>query len=197
MAVTKPKVVLIYVGEDGIEHEVDVCTVADAVKFLDGQTFQQKYDSGQLKGQKGDTGAKGETGPQGIQGPTGAKGDTGAKGVSMRLKGEYNSGTAYVNDGSYIDIVTYQGSTYACKKNATGQLPTVKEYWDKIADKGAVGPKGDIGATGPQGERGAQGPQGVVGPQGPVGPQGKPGDRIKVGTSLESAEEKQIFFKLV
>ena len=191
MAVTKPKVVLIYVGEDGIEHEVDVCTVADAVKFLDGQTFQQKYDSGQLKGQKGDTGAKGETG---------AKGDTGAKGVSMRLKGEYNSGTAYVNDGSYIDIVTYQGSTYACKKNATGQLPTVTEYWDKIADKGAQGPKGDIGATGPQGERGAQGPQGergVQGPQGATGPQGKPGDRIKVGTSLESAEEKQIFFKLV
>ena len=37
-------------------------TTADLVSFDDGQTFQQKYDAGLLKGQKGDTGAKGATG---------------------------------------------------------------------------------------------------------------------------------------
>lgn len=52
-------------------------TTADLVSFDDGQTFQQKYDAGLLKGQKGDTGAKGD---QGVPGATGATGATGAKG---------------------------------------------------------------------------------------------------------------------
>ena len=57
----------------GIKQEY----TADDIHFTDGQTFQQKYDSGQLKGEKGD---KGDTGPQGIQGETGPKGDTGDTG---------------------------------------------------------------------------------------------------------------------
>lgn len=60
---------------------------ASSVIFDDGKSFQQKLESGELKGQKGDkgdTGAKGEkgdTGPAGPQGPAGAKGDTGAAGA--------------------------------------------------------------------------------------------------------------------
>ena len=38
---------------------------ADGVKFSDGETFQEKYDSGQL------TGPQGETGPQGSAGAAG------------------------------------------------------------------------------------------------------------------------------
>lgn len=53
---------------------------AQSVKFTDGQTFQAKYDSGQLTGPKGDTGATGATGPQGEQGPKGDTGDTGPAG---------------------------------------------------------------------------------------------------------------------
>lgn len=56
---------------------------AAGVKFTDGQTFQQKYDSGALTGPKGDKGDTGAQGPQGIQGetgPQGPKGDTGAQG---------------------------------------------------------------------------------------------------------------------
>ena len=56
---------------------------ADDVKFTDGQTFQQKYDSGELVGPKGDTGAQGpqgEPGPAGSDGAQGPKGDTGAQG---------------------------------------------------------------------------------------------------------------------
>lgn len=78
------KVRLIYVDNDGSQHEVDVCTVADAVKFLDGETFQQKYDKGELRGQTGPigpTGPKGETGQTGATGPTGPKGDTGQTGA--------------------------------------------------------------------------------------------------------------------
>lgn len=50
------------------------------MEFSDGETFQQKYDSGDLKGDKGDTGEQGPIGPQGIQGIQGPKGDKGDKG---------------------------------------------------------------------------------------------------------------------
>lgn len=65
---------------------------ADGVKFTDGETFQEKYDSGELtgprgaKGDKGDKGDTGDTGPagadgaQGPQGEKGATGDTGPQG---------------------------------------------------------------------------------------------------------------------
>ena len=75
---------------------------ASSVIFDDGKSFQQKLESGELKGQKGDKGAtgatgakgdkgatgatgakgeKGDTGPAGPQGPAGAKGATGAAGA--------------------------------------------------------------------------------------------------------------------
>ena len=36
--------------------EADVQTIAELVYFADKETLQQKYDSGELKGEKGDTG---------------------------------------------------------------------------------------------------------------------------------------------
>lgn len=51
---------------------------ASSVIFDDGKSFQQKLESGELKGQKGE---KGDTGPAGPQGPAGAKGATGAAGA--------------------------------------------------------------------------------------------------------------------
>lgn len=60
---------------------------ASSVIFDDGKSFQQKLESGELKGQKGATGAtgakgeKGDAGPAGPQGPAGAKGATGAAGA--------------------------------------------------------------------------------------------------------------------
>lgn len=62
---------------------------AKDITFEDGTTFQEKYNSGELKGEKGEKGEqgiqgvqgeKGETGEQGIQGEKGEKGETGAKG---------------------------------------------------------------------------------------------------------------------
>ena len=137
-----------------------------------------EFDLGSVvgpQGPKGDTGAKGATGAQGPTGPTGATGPQGAKGatgVSMRLLGTWAASKAYVNNTSYIDIVTYNGNTYGCIKSHTSStsiLPTNTTYWQLLAQKGDTGAKGATGATGPQG------PQGVQGVAGPTGPQGKTG----------------------
>ena len=53
---------------------------ASSVIFDDGKSFQQKLESGELKGQKGDKGATGATGAKGDKGATGATGAKGEKG---------------------------------------------------------------------------------------------------------------------
>lgn len=64
------------------EEETFVYSVpASSVIFDDGKSFQQKLESGELKGQKGDKGDTGPAGPTGPQGPAGAKGATGAAGA--------------------------------------------------------------------------------------------------------------------
>lgn len=110
---------------------------ANEIKFSDGENFQQKYDSGELTGPKGATGAtgpqgpKGEkgdtgnTGPQGIQGP---KGETGAQGP-QGLKGD-----------------TGPQGPQGLKGNT-----------------GPQGPQGEKGATGPTGPQGAAGHSPVKG----------------------------------
>lgn len=54
---------------------------ATNVKFSDGTTFQQKLDSGALKGDPGKDGAPGEKGADGAPGKDGADGKTPVKGV--------------------------------------------------------------------------------------------------------------------
>ena len=96
-------------------------------------------------GAQGPTGEKGATGPQGPtgeKGATGPQGPTGAKGVSVRLKGAWAASTAYVNDSSYLDMVTYGGSTYACKTSHTSGTAWDATNWTLVAQKG------DRGATG-------------------------------------------------
>ena len=107
---------------------------ASMIIFTDGETFQNKLDSGTLKGDKGDTGAtgpkgpKGDTGAQGPQGLKGEKGDTGAQGP-QGLKGD-------------------KGDTGATgPKGDTGAQ----------GPQGLKGDKGDTGATGPKGEKGSDG----------------------------------------
>ena len=157
---------------------------ASQVTFTDGKTFQQKLDEGSLKGdkgEKGDTGLqgpKGDTGATGATGPkgdTGAQGATGATGVSMRLKGAWSSTVAYVNNSSYIDLVTYNGNTYACKVSNTNQAVTNTTYWELIAKKGDTGAQGPQGTTGATGATGPQGPKGDTGAKGATGPQGPTG----------------------
>ena len=96
----------------------------------------------------------------------------------MRFKGAWDSATSYVNNSTYVDIVTSGGNSYRCKQSNTNQAVTNTTYWELIAQKGATGPQGpqgEKGATGPQGEKGATGPQGEKGATGPQGPQGEKG----------------------
>lgn len=61
----------------GIKQEY----TASDITFTDGDTFQEKYDSGELKGNKGDKGDKGDTGETGATGPQGPAGTNGTDGA--------------------------------------------------------------------------------------------------------------------
>lgn len=206
MALKKVRIQLLNEETGTVIEEVDVLTTANAVTFADGETFQQKLDAGKLKGQKGDTGATGSQGVAGAQGPKGdrgetgpagaqgLKGDTGAKGntgTSLRNKGAWSYTIAYVNDSSYIDLVTKDGNTYMCKQSNTNQVVTNTTYWDLVAQKG------NTGATGSQGSVGATGAQGPKGDRGETGPAGADGAGVKIGTSISTATEGRLFFKVV
>lgn len=103
---------------------------ADMIEFADGETFQQKYDAGEL------------TGPQGEQGP---KGDTGAPGADGA------QGPAGENGGYYTPAVSDTGDlTWTASKAG---MPSVAG----ANIKGQKGDKGDPGDTGPQGETGPAG----------------------------------------
>lgn len=54
---------------------------ADGVKFSDGESFQEKYDSGQLTGPQGARGEMGPKGAPGEQGPQGEPGQQGPQGI--------------------------------------------------------------------------------------------------------------------
>ena len=100
---------------------------ADMIEFADGETFQQKYDAGEL------------TGPQGGQGP---KGDTGAPGADGA------QGPAGENGGYYTPAVSNSGNlTWTASKGGMPSVPGVN----------IKGPKGDKGDPGDQGEQGPAG----------------------------------------
>lgn len=75
---------------------------ADKVKFTDGQTFQQKFDGKELKGERGYEGLPGPAGAQGvgIQGPPGPQGAPGVV-VTTEINGAYQfsveEGNLYVS----------------------------------------------------------------------------------------------------
>lgn len=97
------------------EEETFVYSVpASSVIFDDGKSFQQKLESGELKGEKGDTGPAGPTGPQGpagAKGATGAAGARGADGKSVKAisltadsSGKITGGKCTLSDNSTLTI---------------------------------------------------------------------------------------------
>lgn len=64
--------------------------------------------------------------------------------VSIIFKGEYNSTTNYEK----LDIVSYNGSSYACLKDCVGVIPTDTTYWQLVAQKGEQGEQGIQGIQG-------------------------------------------------
>ena len=201
MALNKVRVQLLNETTGAVEQEVDVLTSADSVTFDDGETFQEKLDAGKLKGAKGDTGATGPQGIQGIQGPKGdtgaagpqgAKGDTGATGAKGDRGSVWYSGTAITGTSTTATIFSGSGITSALindryfntstgnvyKCTVAGNASTAKWVYE-VCLKGAKGATGATGATGAKGK------------------DGKDGDNVKVGTSLSSAKEVKLFFKVV
>lgn len=78
--------------ELGIKQEY----TANDITFEDGSTFQEKYDSGELKGEQGLKGDKGEQGIQGIAGKDGTNGTNGKDGYTPIKGVDYFDG----KDGS-------------------------------------------------------------------------------------------------
>ena len=138
MAKKKVQIQLLNEKTGAVIEDVDPLTSADAVTFTDGETFQQKYDSGKLKGQTGATGAKG------------ANGATFTPSVSSAgvLSWSNNGG---LNNPTSINIKGPQG-----ERGATGP----QGQQGAKGDAGAQGPRGLQGATGPQGPKGDKGDTG-------------------------------------
>lgn len=101
--------------------ETFVCSVpASPVVFDDGDNFQAKLESGELKGDKGDKGDTGAAGVQGVKGDTGAtcprgpagtSGTNGADGKSVTAislttgtGGKVTGGTCTLSGGSPVAI---------------------------------------------------------------------------------------------
>lgn len=94
----------------------------------------------------------------------GSPGPPGDDGVSFRVLGTWNSGTAYVNNASYIDVIRYGGATYACLTSNTNSAPP-NANWQVLALDGADGADGTNGTQGPPGaDSTVPGPQGIPGP---------------------------------
>ena len=51
--------------------------------------------------------------------------------VMMIPKGEYSNDITY----EFLDIVSYNGSSYVCKKDTKGNTPENLEYWQVIVEK--------------------------------------------------------------
>ena len=73
---------------------------ADGVKFSDGQTFQQKFDTGQLTGPSGKDGKDGAQGEPGTPGRDGATGPAGRGITEVRYSSSTNLWTISYSDGS-------------------------------------------------------------------------------------------------
>ena len=138
-------------GEDGSSAYVYIAYASDANGTGFTTTFDASLDYIAIKAttspiaspQASDfTGLwKNYKGEKGDKGDTGAAGADGEDGLDINWKGTYSSGTAYVVN----DAVFYEGSSYICILNSTGNLPTNTTYWNLMAQKGAAGEgSGDV-----------------------------------------------------
>jgi hypothetical protein len=87
---------------------------------------------------------RGDKGEQGPQGPQGEPGEPGEEGLDITWRGTYSASTSYVVN----DAVYYNGGSYICIQNTTGNLPTNDTYWNLMAAQGAPG-EGSGDVTGP------------------------------------------------
>ena len=128
---------------DGLEQGDFVIITSDVESEDNAKLYVKgpsQYDF--VTDMSGATGIQGEQGIQGIQG------------ISLRMKGAWAAETPYVNNTSYIDLVTHEGQTYACLEDHTSSadFATDNAKWILIAQKGADGAKGEQGPAGQDGK---------------------------------------------
>ena len=120
---------------------------ADMVTFADGQTFQQKYDAGELTGPDGAPGKDGAPGAPGATGATGSPGKDGAPGQ----KGDPGEQGPPGKDGR-------NGSTFTPSVSSAGDLSWTND--GGLPNPGTVNIRGPVGPKGADGKDGAAGPPG-------------------------------------
>lgn len=117
---------------------------ADGVKFTDGETFQQKYDAGELTGPAGKNGAtftpavdssgnlswsndSGLANPEtvNIRGPQGPKGDKGDKGNTGPAGANGKSAYQYAVDAGYTGTETDLSAALASLGDLNSILDTI------------------------------------------------------------------------
>ena len=122
---------------------VDFDVTADEVTFADGQTFQQKYDSGDLtgpagpQGPAGQDGKNGQDGQPGATGPAGANGQPGAAGKDATINGV---NALKISAGDGIEA-TMSGSVLTI--SAKAKLMAAADYdavtnWATILSEGEI-----------------------------------------------------------
>lgn len=121
---------------------------ADGVKFADGQTFQQKYDAGQLTGPAGrdgtdgQDGAPGEPGTPGMDGAQGPVGPAGRGITGVTFSSATNKWTISYSDGSSEQVEGPAIPTQLSQLTGDSTHRTVtdeeKSSWDTAADQAAA-----------------------------------------------------------
>lgn len=121
---------------------------AGNVKFTDGQTFQQKYDAGQLTGPAGRDGADGQDGSPGEPGTPGKDGAEGPAGPAGRgitgvtYSSATNKWTISYSDGSSEQVEGPAIPTQLSQLTGDASHRTVtdaeKSSWDTAADQAAA-----------------------------------------------------------
>lgn len=156
------------------KEDVDVMTSSDAVLFPDGESFQEKYESGEFKGETGDDGTAAtikvastvtlDAGSQAKVENIGTinaamlnfyipKGDKGNDGTSIKILGRFDNEDKLVQ--AFPDGSDFNGGFMV---GLEGELQEYY-YWDILNNKwtslGSIqGPKGDKGLKGDSGDDG-------------------------------------------
>ena len=224
MAKKKVQIQLLNENTGAVIEDVDPLTSADAVTFTDGETFQQKYDSGKLRGQTGATGAAGAKGATGtpftpsvsstgvlswtnngslanpasvnIKGPQGERGLQGIQGPAGTQGAKGETGARGANGTTFTPTVSSAG-VLSWSNNGGLNNPTSVNIKGPQGERGATGAQGPQGVKGDAGTQGPRGLQGATGPQGPKGDKGDTGETVRVGTSYNTAQQVKLFFKVV
>lgn len=155
---------------------------ASDIEFTDGQTFQQKYDSGQLTGPAGKDGIDGQPGKDGTPGSDGQDGAAATITVGTVTTGKPGSQAKVVNAGTsnaaVLNFTIPRGATGATgNPGADGKAATIQIG---SVTTGAAGSNVSVTNSGnssnailnftiPKGDKGDKGDTGNTGPQGPAG----------------------------